>query len=326
MKYATAAAFRQALDHRLKTEAESTGVAISRLRKRVAFELFLRRLLTLAPDRWVLKGALALDFRLPMGTRPTKDIDLDRRRAAGAPAADGRSDGGGDDDDRDRDEQESAIEDIVAAQQLDLDDHFTFTAIRTDDQDEDDDIATMRFQIRSELAGRTFEQFALDVGFAHALVETPDTVRTSSILSFADIDPIDIPAIPLAQHIAEKVHAYTRLYGANEHRSSRPKDLVDIILIATSESLDAQALRAALETTFAVRNRQPLPRQLPPPPPEWDQPYRRLATEVGVEPDLSAAFSQAAAFLDPVLADTSADHWDPRGGAWVASARDGARG
>ena len=89
MKYATAAAFRQALDDRLKSEAESTGIGVSRLRKRVAFELLLRRLLTLAPDRWVLKGALALDFRLPMGTRPTKDIDLDRRRAAGG-------DGGGD--------------------------------------------------------------------------------------------------------------------------------------------------------------------------------------------------------------------------------------
>ncbi len=309
MKYATAAAFRQALDDRLKSEAESTGIAVSRLRKRVAFEQFLRRLLTLAPDRWVLKGALALDFRLPMGTRPTKDIDLDRRRAAGG------GDGGGDgrrDGDRDLDEQEGAIEDIVAAQQLDLDDHFTFTAIRTDDLDDDDGLLAMRFHIRAELAGRTFEQFALDVGFAHALVEKPETVRTSSILSFADIDPIDIPAIPLAQHIAEKVHAYTRLYGANEHRSSRPKDLVDIILIATSESLDASALRAALETTFAVRNRQPLPPQLPPPPLEWDQPYRRLATEVGVEPDLSAAFSQAAALLDPVLAETRSGHWDPQ--------------
>jgi hypothetical protein len=31
--------------------------AYTRLRKRVAFELFLRRLLVVAPDRWVLKGA-----------------------------------------------------------------------------------------------------------------------------------------------------------------------------------------------------------------------------------------------------------------------------
>jgi hypothetical protein len=63
MKYTTAAAFRQALDDRLKGEAAKTGLGIARLRKRVAFELFLRRLVTVAPDRWILKGALA---RLPL--------------------------------------------------------------------------------------------------------------------------------------------------------------------------------------------------------------------------------------------------------------------
>jgi len=43
MRYATAAAFRQALDDRLKTEATRTGLPLARLRKQVAFELFLRR-------------------------------------------------------------------------------------------------------------------------------------------------------------------------------------------------------------------------------------------------------------------------------------------
>src|SRR5579863_224063 len=104
MRYATAAAFRQALDDRLKTEAAETGVALQRLRKRVAFELFLRRLVVVAPDRWVLKGALALELRLQATTRTTKDIDLGRR-----------------------DDETAAIEDITAAQQLVLDDFFTYT-------------------------------------------------------------------------------------------------------------------------------------------------------------------------------------------------------
>ena len=51
MRYATPAAFRQALDDRLKAEAVTTGLGIARLRKRVAFELFLRRLVAVAPDR-----------------------------------------------------------------------------------------------------------------------------------------------------------------------------------------------------------------------------------------------------------------------------------
>ncbi len=38
MKYETAEAFRTALEQRLKNEAEAGGVALMRLRKRVAFE------------------------------------------------------------------------------------------------------------------------------------------------------------------------------------------------------------------------------------------------------------------------------------------------
>lgn len=78
MQYASAVAFRQALDQRLQNEANATGMGVVRLRKRVAFELFLRRLLFVAPNRWVLKGALALDFRFTGTTRATKDIDLGR--------------------------------------------------------------------------------------------------------------------------------------------------------------------------------------------------------------------------------------------------------
>jgi hypothetical protein len=51
MRYESAAAFRMALEQRLKTEAERTGFGLARLRKRVAFELFLRRLAQVAPDR-----------------------------------------------------------------------------------------------------------------------------------------------------------------------------------------------------------------------------------------------------------------------------------
>jgi hypothetical protein len=76
MKYATPAAFRAALDQRLKTEADRTGIGLARLRKRIAFELFLRRLVKVAPSRWVLKGAFALDLRLDVAMRPTTTSTL----------------------------------------------------------------------------------------------------------------------------------------------------------------------------------------------------------------------------------------------------------
>ncbi|HST54274.1 MAG TPA: nucleotidyl transferase AbiEii/AbiGii toxin family protein [Solirubrobacteraceae bacterium] len=211
MKYRSATAFRQALDQRLKNETASAGLSVARLRKRVAFELFLRRLLAVAPDRWVLKGALALDFRLAVPTRVTKDIDLGRD-----------------------DDEQAAIHDITAAQQLPLNDFFTFTAVRTDELD-NDEFSAIRFHVTAQLAGRTFEQFLVDIGFTEKITWVPDEIQTSNLLSFAGIEPLTLPAIPLPQHLAEKVHAYTRLYGSSGQQSTRTKDLVDILLIEMGE-------------------------------------------------------------------------------------------
>ncbi len=296
MRYESAAAFRMALEQRMKTEAERTGSNLTRLRKRVAFELFLRRLAQAAPDRWVLKGALALDFRLGGASRSTKDIDLGRD-----------------------DNEEAAIEDIAAAQRLRLDDFFAFAATRTDAFDEVDEFQAIRFHVRAELAERVFEQFILDIGFAKSASLEPDRVRTSDFLTFADIEPLELPAIPLAQHLAEKVHAYTRSYGTTGRPSTRPKDLIDILLIADSQSLEAAVVREALKHTFESRARQALPESLPVPPPEWAPDYGRLAEEVGLDPDLAVAFDRAAAFLDPVLAGETQGRWDAAVSAWTES-------
>ncbi len=76
MKYATPEAFRAALDQRIRNEAATSGVPVMRLRKRVASERFLARIAIVDTQRWVLKGAFALDLRLGLRTRTTKDIDL----------------------------------------------------------------------------------------------------------------------------------------------------------------------------------------------------------------------------------------------------------
>lgn len=294
MRYATAAAFRQALDDRLKAESAKTELGLARLRKRVAFELFLRRLVAVAPDRWVLKGALALDFRFDSTTRPTRDMDLGRA-----------------------DDEDAAVVDLAAAQELALDDFFTFAVRRTDSLDDTDDFRAIRFHVTAELAGRVFDRFVVDVGFVDSISWTPDEIETSDLLSFAGIGRVRVPALPLPQHVAEKVHAYTRRYGTTGRESTRPKDLVDILLIAGSERLEAESLRKALEATFEQREQQPLPSSLPAPPASWPEPYRRLAAEVAIEPELDKAFADAAAFLDPILAGRAAGEWDSQRRTWA---------
>lgn len=83
-------------------------------------------------------------------------------------------------------------------------------------------------------------------------------------------------------------------------------------------SFDARFLRAALEATFAARGPQPLPIALPPPPAAREAPYRVLAREVGLPPNVATGFRSVAAFLDPLLAgglDGRARR-DAAAGAW----------
>ncbi len=298
MRYTTAAAFRRALEARLLQHARATGLPLVRLRRLVVFERLLARLVKVAPDRWMLKGGLALDYRLGSRARTTKDMDLGRC-----------------------DEETAAMADLRAAMHLALDDFFVFQIERTGHLDTTLEGAAVRYRVRAELASRLFETVTLDIGFSPPGAFAPESLTTSDLLAFAGIEPLVIPVLPLAQHVAEKVHAYTRTYGQRGIASTRVKDLIDLVLIASMPSLHAGDLRRALETTFASRATHPLPAVLPPPPSSWAAPYAKMAAEVGIDLSLPAGHSAAARFLDPLLSGaTSPDAcWDPATQEWTLS-------
>jgi predicted nucleotidyltransferase component of viral defense system len=295
VKYDTAEAFRAALDQRIRNEAITTNLPVMRLRKRVAFERFLARLAIAEPGSWVLKGAFALELRLGVRTRATKDIDL-----AGA------------------DDEQTATTRLIAAQAIDLHDHFNFDVARTAALDQAEAFRAVRYSVTAEVAGRRFEQFPVDVALNERPTAPSERLPIPSLLDFADIQPIEMPVIALEQHIAEKVHAYTATYGQEQH-STRIKDLIDILLIADLASPRADRLRASLDATFSTRERQPLPTALPPPPASWVNPYARAAADVGLPIDLNAAHAEAATFLDPILAGTGTGYWEPTQKHWIAS-------
>ena len=281
MRYRSAAAFREALETRLAERARATGVAPMRLRKLVVFDRLLARLLAVAAGRWLLKGALALDFRYPAKARATKE--------------------------------EAAVADFLAVQSLDLDDFFNFAIEKL--SSDLADVGARRFRVRAELAGRLFDTVAVDVGFDDPLEADPELVRGPDLLAFAEISPLDVPALSLEQHVAERVHAYTRHYGGGRP-SMRPKDLVDLLVIASAARLQAHRLRACLQKTFERRRTHDLPAELPEPPRVWRAAFRRLAEEVGVPSALRRAHKEAATFLNPVLTGVASGSWCPEKRLW----------
>lgn len=297
MRYETAEAFRTALEQRLKNEAEASSIALMRLRKRVAFERFLARLAASEPSGWVLKGAFALELRLGLRTRTTKDIDLGRA-----------------------DDEEAATEHLIAATGVDLGDFFNFEVRRTPALDAAAGFQAVRYTVRADLAGRRFEQFPVDVALSESSPIQAEPVVGANSLDFADVAAPQLPVVSLEQHVAEKLHAYTGTFGRDERESTRVKDLVDLVLIGESAELDATRLRHALATTFEQRTRQPLPNAIPSPPPSWAKPYAVLAREVGVTVEIEAGHAAAARLLDPVLRLEAVDHWDPEAQRWRSRA------
>jgi hypothetical protein len=295
VKYETASSFRAAIEDRLRpTYTQGQTRSISRQRKLMVFDRLLARLQTVAPDQWIVKGAIALDYRLGPRARATKDLDL-----AG------------------QEDEQAATEDLRAAQSLDLGDYFTFKIDRTGALDEMLEGAAIRYRVQAELAGRLFEIVTIDVGFADWLDLPHDRIKGPDFFGFAGIQPVEVLALPLEQHIAEKLHAYTRVY-ADDRQSSRVKDLVDLVLISSTAEFDADRLRHAIDRTFASRNTRSVPEFVPEPPESWASPYRKLAGEIGLDPSVAVGQKSSAAFLDPILSGNALTgaRWDPREGAW----------
>lgn len=294
MKYASAAAFRQALETRLGSASRASGGSLVRLRKGVVFDRLLARLLATNTERWVLKGGLALDFRLGALARTTKDMDL-----SGPPSED------------------AATEAMIAAQAIELGDHFSFQIERTARLDQLVDGSAVRYRATASLAGRLFDQVPVDVGFDPRGPFEPDWIQGPDLLAFAGIPAFFVAVLPLEIHVAEKLHAYTRRYADGRQASTRVKDLVDLALIATESRLDAARLHAAIAETFGRRGAHGVPDLVPPPPAEWRTPYRRMATEIDLDPNLDSGYQCAGRFLDPVLSgEVRSAAWDPRARHW----------
>lgn len=287
MKYATGADFRRALETRLRTLSQRDSTPLVRLRKLVAFDRLLMRLLHTNPEAWVLKGGLALQLRLGQRARTTKDIDV----MWGQFALD-------------------LHQLLVDATSIDVDDWFRFVVEQPETEQEPLPGGGRRFHVRALLDDRPFELFHVDVGMGDPMVEPAQLLPMPALLDFADISPTVVPCFPIMQQIAEKVHAYTRPHVSGA--SSRVKDLVDILLLAELQPLSGLSLRQALQATFEARHTHPLPVTLPSPPDSWSQPLRRLADETGlVWRELDDAVAAVQEFVDPVLQNQNAGRWSP---------------
>lgn len=297
MKYSSGAAFRRALEDRLRARSLKSSVPLVRLRKMVAFDRFLARLFLRQTDNWIVKGGFALQLRLGDRARTTKDIDM-----LALP------------------QKQEIYPALRQAGILDLGDWFLFDVADSGIGDSAEhtlrDFGGARYQLQALLDGRTFEKFHIDIGVGDPLIDPVEHLKTPAMLAFAGLEPTLVPCYPITQQIAEKLHAYTRPYLSGQ--STRVKDFVDILLLAELRAFDGESMFRAMETTFSVRQTHALPTKLPSSPKEWSRPFRRMADEVGLGySSLVEANEAVGQFLNPLLSGKIVGTWDPSIWSWI---------
>jgi predicted nucleotidyltransferase component of viral defense system len=281
--YKTAGAFRTALEARLQARARQEGTDLQRLRRQVAFDRFLARMFSKGPKAtypWVLKGGYAMELRIH-SARTTKDIDLtlhDGTRLSKDP--------------KERREQVRAMLQEEAATRLN--DYFEFLVGEAREDLEGAPEGDSRYPVQTQMDGRDFARFHVDVGIGDEVLQPLDVVTGRDWLGFGGVQPPSFPVISAEQQFAEKLHAYTLPRG--ERANTRTKDLIDMVLLIRTEKVDNGKTAVAVRATFAKRATHERPRELDVPPAEWEPVFDALAKECGLAMNLGEGFAVVREF------------------------------
>jgi hypothetical protein len=271
----------------------------SRLIREAYFDRFLCRVFAYGSDAFVLKGGTGMLARIPTA-RSTMDIDL---------AASERS-------------IEAATAALIAAAAIDLGDHFRFVhrdtapVLEGDGQPYTDGVR-VRFDTYVGVGRKG--GVSIDLVLGHTPTTAPVRMAPANRLPVARLLVNDYRLYPVVDQIADKVCASETTYGTAGNPSTRVKDLVDLVLLARTETIDGTALTAAIA---AERRRRQLPdRTTFTPPAAFGRQWQTEAAKGNLPPelDLAAAVILVSHFLEPAFTEAvTGQTWHPEHQRWRA--------
>ncbi len=275
-KYATSAAFKVALETRLKKAADERGRPYHVLRKLVSFDRLLARIFLDKDETFALKGGYSLELRLGR-SRTTLDVDLVVREKSLKQAG----------------SIEEAIQDLLQERlEQDLNDYFSFRLGKPTKLTAAT-IGGFRIPVKTLLGGTQFEDFHLDVAVGETDPLPLEELWGESWLEFANIDQAKPLAIPASLQFSEKLHAYT--FPWQERENTREKDLIDMAVLI-EQGLDKIDTSKRVSDVFRYRNTHELPEELPEPPSSWGKVFESMAVEIGFEGTIETAFNMVKEF------------------------------
>lgn len=261
------------------------------------FRRFLSRVFSERDDSdWVLKGGTGVLARVPSGRR-TIDVDLFR--------ANNSLDG--------------ALADLRRLADVDLGDYFRFvyrrhrSAVGGDQQAYTDGYG-VDFDVY--IGADRKEPLRVDLVVGVIVTDDVTVAAPANRLDLPRLPANDYRLYPIVDQIADKVCATMAEYGGRP--SSREKDLVDLVVIAATQIVDADALRRAIEVEARARSLEPFTELAIPG--TWGRSYATQAKHVPYcagHPTVGRAAELMRTFIDMVLrGEVSGRSWSPESLAW----------
>lgn len=300
--YRSPAALQRALSDRAKAATRTSGGDPGELVIQFYLYRLLARVFQHNRNGWILKGGQALLVRWPEA-RHSRDLDLLATS--------------------DMEGLEEAVAELIAAAHRDLGDFLRFEHYDTSSGRQEHENRMVRF--RTFCGTKYVGIVSVDVVANLAPLGQPDGQEVRPPI---DIDlgakPQMVWMWPLEDHVADKIAAMYEQHAGGP--SSRVKDLVDLIYIASHAPIDGHTAHPALRREVDRRTAAGVDLVLPtafniPDRHSWETGYRREAKRVRqLEPQyqtLAGAHELAERFVTPLLADHPPGRWEPTAACWT---------
>lgn len=270
---------------------------VSSLIRQATFDRLLCRVFAEEKPLFVLKGGTSMLARIPQG-RSTLDIDL----LAGETSLD------------------AAVQELVSLAERDLDDHFRFVFTKRVPLLEGENQpyltgASVTFDAYIGLQSRGVVNIDLVVG-SH-MTAAPQRRSPANRLGKLSLPGVDYLLYPVVDQLSDKICATMQLVGSTGSPSTRVKDLVDLVLLAQAEQVDATQLRHALTSEMRLRL-MPMIQEFAIPA-DWEPQYSRIRGKLAttIPETATAAAELVATMINPVLSgEILTGTWDPDALLW----------
>lgn len=237
----------------------------SRLRQEIANVVIGQVLARVTDDQgrpvFLIKGGVAMSFRLGLRARPTRDFDVACRI--------------------DRDAAMELLRDALARG------WSGFTFVLKSDPQEIRDTGAVRIDIQEQFSGQIFSRVQFEMSQAEGQAGQEFDLVQHKLLELDRLgldEPDALPMVTAAYLIAQKLHACTD-HSDLERPNDRFRDLIDVLLIeATLGKEQLPRIRAACIEIFELRGKHDWP-------PEitivtgWEEGYAELAAKLGYHID-----------------------------------------